>query len=276
MAHDRHPHQGNLIQVVWKMFILCAFSTPLYYHVMFHVMSSCTLFLSLTPFVSLGVVEGQQQSQNQASRPASSGMDAFFDNILKAVISQKADLIDPFALESIDLEFSQRVTFVRVSGSAKLDDISLSGLKTLKRTGPVNQATDELTGDKRTTLQLAVGPLNFTSTGKIKFLGVTLNRKFLGKINFMEFETTLKALKNSQKIEVESYDIIQMKDLSLKASSIKSSALGLTDAVTNTVIRMAIRLFRKRITVSTERALTSIIAEKINDLPPNVKLIMGG
>ena len=203
-------------------------------------------------------------------------MDAFLDNILKAVIAQKGHLIDPYALDPIDLPFKQKIGPIRISGFAKLDQISLSGLTTLKRTGAATQITaNDGSGDKITTVRMAVGPLTFTSSGKIKFAGISTTKKFLGKISFMEFETTLKAIKSNQKIEVESYDIIQMRDLSMRATGLNDRT-GPSSAILNTVIRLTMRLFRKRIRDGTEKALTTIIAEKINDLPPNVKMIMGG
>lgn len=197
------------------------------------------------------------------------GIEAFFDNMMKAAIDQKKEFIDPFKLENITLDFGPHLGPFHVKGEAKLFNISLRGLSSIKRIGDLKQLKSGDGKFKTTRVRMTVGPLNFTSRGVTRLAGIAIRRNFLGLIDRMDCVTTMIGFKSDQSVKVTKYEIKELEGLRLKSMDRK-----LSDPITNRLISGVLGLFRARVEKAMQMALKVIIVDKINDLPPAFKSLM--
>lgn len=191
--------------------------------------------------------------------------DLLFDNILKGHIKARRELIDPVNVTDVGLAFSRKVGLFNVRGEIKFDNVLLTGLSSIKRSGD-SVVENLVDGQKLYTIGLSAQSLNLSTTGRIKFLGIGNQRDFKGGITSLQFILAVKVNGTAKPIgvQLDDFKLIKLDGLNLQT---KGAALRTFDFFTNTAIRASLATFRRTIKLTVEMVVKRILASVIQTLP---------
>ena len=208
---------------------------------------------------------------NNVSFSAPPSFEQFFDAVLKALIQQKGDLIDPLRIEDQTVILTPDVLkFLPhfVKPEVDLKDIYLKGLKTLHRSGSAMQSINPR-NNKVTVAELAITPLEVDTKVVFHFLGMFIGRPYIVTASNFDFFVEFEANKTHKTIVVPRFEVKEMKDFTVKVNGTK-----VTDKLTNHIMSHAVPLLKKKIIAEVEKAVQDVLETKINELPEATKQIL--
>jgi hypothetical protein len=195
----------------------------------------------------------------------------FFDAVLKALLTQKGDMIDPLPIEDQQVILTPNAlkflpSFVKPE--VDLKDIQLKGLKTLHRSGAAMQSLN-INNNKLTVAELAISPLEVDTKVYFNFLGLFIGREAVVTASNFDFFVEFEANKTHKTILVPRFEVKEMKDLEIKLTGSR-----ITDKFTNRIMHHAVPLLKKRIVEAVEKAVQEVLESKVNELPDSMKNIL--
>ncbi|XP_035208661.1 uncharacterized protein LOC118183291 isoform X2 [Stegodyphus dumicola] len=110
--------------------------------------------------------------------------DEFIDKLLKDMLEDHGHEYDPYLLEDNVIAFSKKITFVNVTGEAKLHNGYILGLKTLHR--PDHCYVTEKDGRLHVKADLGAGVLDFRYDGTVKFMNFGPTIHVFGSLAYLE------------------------------------------------------------------------------------------
>lgn len=192
--------------------------------------------------------------------------DEFIDKFIHDMMYEHGHEYDPYILEDSAVGFSKKVTFVNVSGEAKLHNGYITGLKSLHRPDhcSVRQENDRL----YVNADLGAGILNMHYDGTVKFMNFGPTITVYGEVSYveihMEFSVDSKTGKNGN---LEKFYIENMKGM-----KVWMSGLGPMNWALNYLISGVTSLFQGFVKKMIEKQVRSHIAERL----PNYEFPVDG
>lgn len=181
--------------------------------------------------------------------------DPFFDNMVKAMVKKNKDFLEPF-----------NVTEIRDSPgfgpvSTQFDEILVTGLSSIRRRGSTNIINDE--NQRIMTVTMAVGPLSYHATGRVKFLGIGSKKWFIGTVDSIVFTVRIRTDKHSKVTSLMSFKVDELEGIQFEAYGKN----GLDNGLKERLIRRSLKTFKSRITKQIEKRVSNMINEQIQTNP---------
>lgn len=185
--------------------------------------------------------------------------DSYIDRLLKDMFEDRVEEYDPYILEDSSVGFHRKITFVNVSGEAKLHNGYINGLKTLHRAN--HCSLEEKNGRLHVKADLGAGVLKFHYSGSVKFMnfGPTItvegNLAYLGV--HMKFSVDSDTGRNGKLTEFTIDD--------MRGMEVWMSGLGPINWAMNPIISGVTKLFKRFIKNFMERKVKGHIAQNIEN-----------
>lgn len=199
---------------------------------------------------------------------ASTSFEKFFDNILKAVIRDKGNEIDPLHEEDHHRSIGPRLLRGMFQLDVDIKNIEIRGLKTVHRSGSASQSINQ-GGNKMTVVHLAISNMETDAHAALSKRGVSIARDVEVSADVMDFVVEFEGNKTSRKITVPRFEIFYLDKL-----QIKFKGEGITDRVGNVFLKHVLKVMRGIIISRTEKALRKEIEAKVDKLPDNIKNLL--
>jgi len=183
--------------------------------------------------------------------------DEFVDQLLHDMMHEHGDEYDPYQIEDSQVSFSKKITFVNVTGEAKLHKGYIKGLKTLHRPNhcSMHEDDDKLYVDA----DLGAGVLDFHYDGTVKFMSWGPTISVFGKLSYlethMEFSVDAKSGKDGK---LEKFYIDDMKGM-----EVWITGLGPLNWAVNYLISGVTTLFKGYIKNMLEKQVRNHLAERL-------------
>lgn len=194
--------------------------------------------------------------------PVTPDFNARLDQIIRQAIRDHGDEIEPLQTADQAVGFDRKVGPLRVSGEVKLQNITLAGLSTLRRSGESSLSRTRY-GNVELKVKLALGVLNYKTLGRVRFLGFGTGAEYTGRIEHIELEAVVHYHAPTEELYIKFFKLHELEGLTLKYKG--PGPLGLLNAVSNQVIKATLAVFRPLFRLSIERASLRFLREAIRD-----------
>ena len=183
------------------------------------------------------------------------------DNLISATMKRFEANIDPLAIEDRGWDVERRVPFFNIRGVAKMSKTALHGLKSFKRAGDVK--IDDLDGaTSRMTFHFMMSKLNYTTNTELTLAGVGLRQRYIGKIDKVRAEMTIKLNKaRDDKLSIMTLKIHNLENFTIRLDQ----GNILTRGLQNFFIRQVMRYAQQAIKLGLEVTLSRLFDVAIKD-----------
>ncbi|GFU22813.1 hypothetical protein NPIL_341051 [Nephila pilipes] len=183
--------------------------------------------------------------------------DKFIDDLLHDMLEENGHEYDPYRLEDSVIGFSKKITFVNVSGEAKLHNGYITGLKSLHR--PDHCSVEDEDGKLLVKADLGAGVLDFHYDGTVKFMNfgptITLHATLAYLEVHMEFTVDSKTGRDG---ELKKFVIDDMKGMKMSITG-----LGPMNWAANYIIGGATSLFKGFLKSFMQKKVREHISERL-------------
>ena len=184
--------------------------------------------------------------------PCKAQLDAdTFDSIISSV----ARNLSHVQLPDFEVGFKRYIFHGRI----KVFNINVSGLDTIRRSGPVTMETNS-DGDTKIEVKVALGFLRFSGSSKVQFMGIGPSRGFKGSVAYIDASTKLTLLRDGRMVLNE----FKLKDLDDTSLTLEGPLITV-DFITNTALKLVLSNFTNSIKWVLERVIARVISNKVSD-----------
>lgn len=201
-----------------------------------------------------------------------SSFEKFFDNIIRAVLQKKHDLIEPYHIEDLEITVQPHLRRLKLPPKIQIHagNNTLYGLSTIHRSGHAGVRVEM--GSRFTSAQMASGPLRITSSLTISLpLGLKMRPTIEISISNLDFSIEILGKKTTQLLKTTSFKINELKDLRVTLRQWKW-----TDPVENRIINRILPLLEHKIRTEAEDTLKGHLDDKLRGLPDELKSLLYG
>ena len=187
------------------------------------------------------------------------------DTIIKKQIEEHLEEWSPLKLENYTVKFEKPVGFgilkTNVTGVASLNNITLSGLTTIKRVGDAFLAKTKY-GNTEMKVTLAIGPLNLNINGLASLLGASAKMAAEGKVDVVEASATLHFHPKTEEVYVKDFSLGQLKGLNVKVTKYP---LFFTRLVMNQFIKVSLNTLNPVIKFAISKSGVTLLQDVVVD-----------
>lgn len=185
-----------------------------------------------------------------------------FDLALLNAIKQNRDKIEPTTVDGYGPEFHYRTRLVNFTGRAKLDQITLSGLSTLRRSGNAVLINNR-NGQSQLRAQLALGVVKINMASKLYLFGIGRTTQLTGRIAHVDVNITIKYNPETKETSLKQLEVNEVDGFSLSVDS--KSRFDLTSRFINRVIKNLANSFQRLTMHAIESALFKTLHNSLKE-----------
>lgn len=184
--------------------------------------------------------------------------DSYIDKMLEDMFNSREEVYDPYDLEDSAIRFHRKVTFVNITGEAKLHDGYIKGLSTLHRVKPCSLYNEDNKLSIRA--ELGAGELEFHYKGSVKFMNFGPTITVSGILPYIEVVIEFKMnSKTGRDGKLTKFVIADMRGMELHIYG-----LGPINWAVNSIISGVTKIFRRQVRNCMEHKIEKHITKHIH------------